>query len=293
MNRGRRDVAATTRLPDDVNVVVTGDGPHTVVLLHGFSDNLSTWRRIVPALAVEHRVVAIDLPGHGATTRAFRAPLLNGYAAVVLEVLDGLGVHDPVSLVGNSMGAAVSAVLAAGHPERIAGAVLIGMPGVTGVPMAWRAAASRPASIAMRTALRPIPVGHLQRSFGWIYAHAACPRSGALDPAVLQAYSATYGDRARLFGLSEIARALLSELRTIQLGRLLPRLRVPVLQVWGRHDRLVPPRRVVEREDMVVLPGCGHCPQLDSPDQLLGVLVPFLDRHRSVHEQLLSRAAGV
>ena len=83
-------------MSSDVNVVVTGTGPHTLVLLHGFSDNLLTWRRVVPALAVEHRVVAIDLPGHGATTRPFQAPLLNGYAALVLEVLDDLGIHERV-----------------------------------------------------------------------------------------------------------------------------------------------------------------------------------------------------
>lgn len=289
MNRAvRRDDA----VPGDVNVAVTGTGPHTVVLLHGFSDNLMTWRRIVPALAVEHRVVAIDLPGHGATTRPFRAPLLNGYATLVLEVLDELRVDGPVSVIGNSMGAAVAAVLAAAHPERVDSVVLIGMPGVAGVPLAWRAAASRPASIAMRTALRPVPFAQLQRGFGWIYSHAATPRVGIIDPSTVDGYSASYPDRDRLFGLSEIARALLAELRTVQLARLLPRLRVPVLQVWGRHDRLVPPRKVIEDEGAIVLPGCGHCPQLDSPDQLLGVVVPFLDQHTSAPTWLLSRAAG-
>jgi pimeloyl-ACP methyl ester carboxylesterase len=294
MNRGRRrdDAAVAGSGSADVNVVVTGTGPHTLVLLHGFSDNLMTWRRVVPALAVEHRVVAIDLPGHGATTRPFRAPLLNGYAALVLEVLDELGIAEPVSLIGNSMGAAVSAVLAAAHPERVDCAVLIGMPGVTGVPMAWRAAASRPASLAMRTALRPVPVEHLTRGFGWIYAHAATPRVRTIDPATVVGYCASYVDRARLFGLSDIARALLSELRTVQLGRLLPRLRVPVLQVWGRHDRLVPPRRVTRGEGMVVLPGCGHCPQLDAPDQLLDAIAPFLRVHAGETSDLLSRAAG-
>jgi pimeloyl-ACP methyl ester carboxylesterase len=279
---------------DDVNVAVTGTGPHTVVLLHGFSDNLRTWRRVVPALALEHRVVAIDLPGHGATTRPFTAPLLNGYAALVLEVLDDLGVTEPVSLIGNSMGAAVSAVLSAAYPERVDCAVLIGMPGVTGVPLAWRAAASRPASLAMRTALRPVPFGQLQRGFGWIYAHAASPRSQVLDPGTINGYSESYVDRARLFGLSLIARALLSELRTVQLARLLPRLRVPVLQVWGRHDRLVPPRHVTHSERTVVLPGCGHCPQLDAPDLLVDTIAPFLEAHSapSTAAQLLARAAG-
>src|SRR6476646_7647494 len=112
MNRGRRrSVAAPSGAPGDVNVVVTGAGPHTIVLLHGFSDNVQTWRRVVPALAVA-------------------------------------------------------------HPDRVDSFVLIGMPGVTAVPLAWRAAASRPASVAMRTALRPVPFDQLQRGFGWIYARA-------------------------------------------------------------------------------------------------------------------------
>lgn len=278
---------------DDVNVVVTGTGPHAVVLLHGFSDNLMTWRRIVPALAVEHRVIAVDLPGHGATTRRFRAPLLDGYAALVLEVLDALGIHEPVSLIGNSMGAAVATVFAGAHPERVDCAVLVGMPGVSGVPRIWQVAASRPAAIAMRTVLRPVPLNHLQRGFGWIFAHAATPRAGMIDPSVLTGYCASYADRTRLFGLCEIARALLAELRTAELARALPRLQVPVLQVWGRHDLLVPPRHVREGAQTVVLPGCGHCPQLDAPDRLLGVVLPFLAEHRaSPAAQALSRAAG-
>lgn len=279
-------------LPADVNVTVTGAGPHTIVLLHGFSDNLLTWRRVVPALAVEHRVVAIDLPGHGATTRAFHAPLLDGYAALVVEILDALGENAPVGVVGNSMGAAVATVFASAYPERVSCAVLIGMPGVSRVPAIWRVAASRPASITMRTALRPVPISHLQRGFGWIYTHAATPRVGTLDPSAIIGYRTCYADRDRLFGLSLIARTLLSELRTVQLARLLPRLQVPVLQVWGRHDRLVPPRQVTRSEGAIVLPGCGHCPQLDAPDQLLDVVLPFLRRNADVRHDPLMRAAG-
>jgi pimeloyl-ACP methyl ester carboxylesterase len=287
-----RSVAPIRPLFDDVNVVVTGTGPHTVVLLHGFSDNLQTWRRVVPALAVEHQVVAIDLPGHGATTRSWTAPLLAGYADLVGEVLDALGVDTPVSLMGNSMGAAVSAVFAAAHPERVDAVVLIGMPGVTGVPITWRAAASRPAAIAMRTALRPVPIRHLQRGFGWTYAHAASPRARSIDPTALLGYSASYADRDRLFGLSGIARALLSELRSTRLDRVLPTLASPVLQVWGKHDRLVPSRHVTRSAGAIVLPGCGHCPQLDAPDLLLDAVAPFLAAHDPARPGHLTRAAG-
>ena len=57
---------------DGVHYTVTGDGQRTIVLLHGFSDNLTTWDRIVPRLAVSHRVIAIDLPGFGRSTRPWR-----------------------------------------------------------------------------------------------------------------------------------------------------------------------------------------------------------------------------
>jgi pimeloyl-ACP methyl ester carboxylesterase len=262
---------------DDVNVAVTGVGPHTLVLLHGFSDNLLTWRRVVPALACGHRVVAIDLPGHGATARTWRAPLLHGYADLVAEVLDTLGVAGAVSLMGNSMGAAVSTVFAERYTERVDAVALIGMPGVRRVPIAWQAAASRPASVAMRTVLRPVPIAHLQRGFGWLYARTASPHLSVIDPYALTAYTGCYVDRDRLFGLAEIARAMLGELRSAHLERILARLDVPVLQIWGRRDRLVPARHVKRGDASIVLSAGGHCPQLDAPDLLLEAVVPFFD----------------
>ncbi len=219
------------------------------------------------------------------------APLLNGYAALVLEVLDALGIHGRVSLIGNSMGAAVSAVLAAGHPERVDSAVLIGMPGLTGVR--WRGGSPRPGRPRSRCARRcvrcPSPI-----------CSAASAGSTPMPPARVPAFSIPACCRPTAPGTTTAPAVRAVRDRPCparraahrQLGRLLPRLRVPVLQVWGRHDRLVPPRRVVEREDLVVLPGCGHCPQLDAPDQLLGAVLPFLERNRSTQGQLLSRAAG-
>jgi len=259
-----------------LNAEVTGRGPHVVVLLHGFSDNLSTWRRVVPALAVRHRVVALDLPGHGESTRPWHRPLVQDYLEAVLDALDELGVDDPVSVVGNSMGAVVGAQLAAKHPERVDRLVLIGMPGVGGVPILWRAAASRPVSVVMRTALAPVPPVVLQRGFGWFYARAASPHPRAIDAVALSAFSSHYADHARVRGLSDLGRALLTDMVSLDLARTLAELEMPALRVWGRHDRLVPPHRPPRTESTVVLSGCGHCPQLDAPDRLLAVLMPFL-----------------
>jgi pimeloyl-ACP methyl ester carboxylesterase len=140
----------------------------------------------------------------------------------------------------------------------------------------WRAAASRPAVTAMRAGLAPVPVGVLQRGFGWLYAHAATPNPGALDPATLHDYFDVYGDRDRLFDLGAIARALLGDLHGMRLHDVLAGLAVPTLNIWGRHDRLVPRWHARSCAGAVVLPGCGHCPQLDAPERLLDVLLPFL-----------------
>jgi pimeloyl-ACP methyl ester carboxylesterase len=280
-----------------VNVQITGSGPRTVVLLHGFSDNLHTWHRVVPALAVRHRVIAIDLPGHGATTRKWTLPLLTGYVGVIAEILDDLvgeGVigDERVSIIGNSMGAATAALVASQLPERVERVVLIGMPGLGSVPLLWRAATSRPAAVAIRTALSPVPITRLQRSFGWVYAHAASPRAYRIDPHTITDYGSSYSDRERFNDLPRLARALLADLRVVQLDRLLAELEVPALQVWGKHDRLVPSRHAHNQINAVVLAGCGHCPQLDSPDRLLDAIMPFLDGASVPRGEVSARLGG-
>ena len=260
-----------------VNVQITGNGPHAVVLLHGFSDNLHTWHRVVPALAVRHRVIALDLPGHGATTRPWTRPLLECYAGTIGDVLDELDIDRPVSVIGNSMGAATAAIVAARMPERVDAAVLIGMPGRDSVPLTWRAVTSKPAAAAIRTALRPVPTARLQRGFGWVYARAASPRPSRIDPHTVADYGSAYADRARFDDLPRLARALLADLRSAHLDQVLAQLEVPALQVWGKHDRLVPSRHARDQINAVVLPRCGHCPQLDAPGRLMDVVIPFLD----------------
>jgi pimeloyl-ACP methyl ester carboxylesterase len=101
--------------------------------------------RPVPPLAERYRVIALDLPGHGRSTRPWTKPLVAGYADVVAAVLDELGIHEPVRTIGHSMGGCVAAVFAEKHCERTDRIVMIGMPGMQGVPLAWRAdaAASR------------------------------------------------------------------------------------------------------------------------------------------------------
>ncbi|WP_375479378.1 alpha/beta fold hydrolase [uncultured Jatrophihabitans sp.] len=286
-----------TRVPG-VHYVVTGDAPRTIVLLHGYTDNVTTWQRVVPVLAASHRVIAIDLPGFGASSRPWSTPLLSGYVDVVREVLDAEGVDGPVSLMGNSMGAAVSTLFGARYPERTDGMVLIDMPGMRGVPQLWRLGLSRPAELAVRAALRCVPSRTAQFGLGWVYSHIAVARPRDLDPSVRRGFCDPYALRDSVAGLMPIGRALVRELRSADLGGLVARSEAPALVVFGARDVLTPARvlrRIGRPGGAVVLPGCGHCPQIDQPAALLSEVLPFLRasraEHRAADHEEISRTA--
>lgn len=264
-----------------MHYTVTGDGPDTVVLLHGFADNLSTWNRVVPRLAVAHRVIAVDLPGFGASSRPWSERLLEDYVDVVREVLDAEGVTGSVTLIGNSMGAAVSTLFADRYPDRSARIVLIDMPGLHAVPRLWDLALSRPAELGLRTAFRVVPEAGARFGLGWAYGRIAAADRGRLDPSVLQGFTTPYLVRGSVVNLLPIGRALLRELRTARLGAVLAGLTVPTLVVFGARDVLTPARvlrRIKRTANTVVLPGCGHCPQIDQPGELVAAMLPFLQQ---------------
>jgi pimeloyl-ACP methyl ester carboxylesterase len=92
-----------------------GDGP-AVMLLHGVGGNLAHWGRVAPLLQDRYRLVAIDLPSHGAST----APAVYSFdhdLGAVDEVRQRLGLGRP-ALVGHSYGGMVSVALGASRPGK-------------------------------------------------------------------------------------------------------------------------------------------------------------------------------
>ncbi len=90
------------------NVVEAGQGP-VVLLVHGTAASVHSWRDVIPLLAETHRVIAMDLPGHGGTKLRSTADLsLEGMGNGVVALLQALDVS-PSIVVGHSAGAAILA----------------------------------------------------------------------------------------------------------------------------------------------------------------------------------------
>jgi pyruvate dehydrogenase E2 component (dihydrolipoamide acetyltransferase) len=102
-----------------------------VVLIHGFSGDMNNWLFNLDALSAAAPVIAIDLPGHGGSTKAVGDGGLAGLASAVGQALTALGAKQ-AHLVGHSLGAAVAARLAADRPGLARSLTLICPPSLTG-----------------------------------------------------------------------------------------------------------------------------------------------------------------
>jgi pimeloyl-ACP methyl ester carboxylesterase len=111
---------------EPANVKVEGQGP-PILLLHGYGGAIDWWDDIAPALSVHHRVIRLDLIGHGGTAAPTSGYEITRQAELVSAVLDKLGVTR-VTVVGHSMGGWVATALACMKSERIERLILIDSP---------------------------------------------------------------------------------------------------------------------------------------------------------------------
>jgi 2-hydroxy-6-oxonona-2,4-dienedioate hydrolase len=114
-------------------LVEAGDGPETVVFLHGIGGHLETFCLNIAAHAQRHRVVAFDMLGHGYTAKPDGIYEIERYVDHTLRFLDHMGI-ERATLAGTSLGGWVSARIAARHPDRVSRLSLISSAGLTSHP---------------------------------------------------------------------------------------------------------------------------------------------------------------
>ena len=102
---------------------------NVVLLVHGLGSNLSLWRHNLAALAAEHRVIALDLPGFGLSGKADVPATMPYFADTIAGFLDALGLA-AVDYVGVSMGGQIGLTLALRHPKRVDRLVLASPAGI-------------------------------------------------------------------------------------------------------------------------------------------------------------------
>ena len=225
-----------------------GGGPQTVA---GFAELLATKE---PA-----RVVTPTHPGFGGTPRPDALADMAGLAALYRELLDRLGL-DGVTVIGNSIGGWIGTELALLRSARISGLVLVDAVGieVDGHPV---------------TDIFPLSMDELAR----LSYHD--PDAFRIDPAAMtepqRAVMAANRAALRVYGGARMADPGVR-------GRLAA-IACPALVIWGEDDRIVDPEygrayaAAIPGARFELLPGTGHLPQLETPEQLMRAVWDFAE----------------
>src|SRR5450631_4479716 len=111
-----------------ITYVQKGAGP-VLLLIHGMAGSLETWRAVIDPLARNATVLAVDLPGHGASSPGGGDYSLGSLAAGLRDVLTTLG-HDRATLVGHSLGGGIAMQFSYQFPEMTERLVLVSSGGL-------------------------------------------------------------------------------------------------------------------------------------------------------------------
>ncbi|HUG86475.1 MAG TPA: alpha/beta hydrolase [Euzebya sp.] len=267
------------------------DAP-VAVLVHGLGASHLSWQPFEPLLAATHRVIAVDLVGFGHTEPAGRGTTVadnrDHLARFIREVVDG-----PVTLMGNSMGGMVGVLLAHAHPTLVEAMVLL----CPALPSTLNPGSLRrmDPQMAMYFALyntpvlgerflrrrrsRTTPAQQVHELLEIICTDADRVPRETVDLLVAMAAARrqyAWADRAFLT-------AERSLMRQLTLGRqrylaAIDGLGIPTLLVHGEDDRLVAVSAAIAvaprnpHIELVTMPGVGHAPQLEVPEDLSVIL---------------------
>lgn len=264
----------------ELSYLDSGEGP-AVLVIHGLLGSNRNWTHLVRTLSTEHRLLAPDLFGHGASAKPMGDYSLGAHAATLRDLLDRLGIVR-VTLVGHSLGGGIAMQFCYLFPERVERLVLVSSGGL-----------GRSVSPLLRSATLPgaewvLPLiasswvrGRAEavgRTFGRIGWRASSD--------VTEAWNG-------FTSLSDVGsrRAFLATTRAVidpggqtvtALDHLPLAVNIPTLIVWGTRDRMIPTSHASSAHQAIagsrveLFEGAGHFPHLDEPERFAQMLGAFI-----------------
>ena len=253
--------------------LLEGGSGAPVVLLHGPGEHAPKWMQVLPALVATHRVIAPDLPGHGAS-EVTGGPLTAERVLAWLGALIARTCSSPPALVGQTLGGGIAARFAIAHGDRISRLVLADALGLAPFQPAPEFAEALHAYLAA-------PDG---RTFEALWRRCAFDLDGVRDRLGERwdDYTAYTLDRAVAHGASDALMALMEQFGFPPIPpEDLARIAVPTTLIWGRHD-LATSLSVAEAAStrygwpLHVIEKAGDDPATDQPERFVEVLLAVL-----------------
>lgn len=259
------------------------EGPQTdtvpLVLLHGTGASLLTWDACTAEWVKRKRVIRMDLPAFGLTGPAPDNDYsIDAYVDFLHQLLQKLQVKQ-CYLAGNSLGGMIACSYTYAHPAGVEKLILLD---AAGYPIE-----NGKGNLAFNLGRMPVvshvlkiatPLSVVRKSLEEVYGNKAL---------VTDALAHTYHDMACREGNRN---ALLIRLNSPQSGdtAIIKKILKPSLIIWGDRDFLIPSnhaykfKRDLQTDTLVVLKGIGHVPMEESPEQVIPLVLSFLDKPYTV-----------
>jgi len=261
--------------PLALHYIEKGEGSKHLVLLHGFRSHSYTWQSLIDPLAdAGYHVWAMDLIGYGLSDKPEHAVYsIDFFVQQLHAFMKAKGITD-AHLVGHSMGGGLALSIALAHPQNINSLTLLS---ALGYPLDLPLYISLSTHISQIWApfLGPTMVRHCLKEIVF-------NKEKVTDEQV-EAYSLPYrfpgGVAASLLTLQKF-----DNQRLIEMGRNYASLSSPMLIIWGDHDTLIPLSHYEKfikdfpHSQKLLIANCGHIPQEEDPEQVLKVMLSFLQK---------------
>lgn len=246
-----------------------GPGP-VVVLLHGFTLDLTVWDTQRETLGSIYRVIAPDLRGHGRSAAPEGIYPIDDLADDVVELLDSLKISEPVVLGGLSMGGYVALSIAVRYPKRLRGLMLVNTRAAADSPETAQVREQQARQIDATGDVTPVVAMMLPKLFG----PTTQTRRGDL---VERTGAVMRQTPAR--GVSGSLRGMANRPdRTADLRRIA----LPTLVMAGEADAMIPveeSRRMacaLPNAELAIIPDAGHLAPLENPGAANAAILRFL-----------------
>lgn len=259
-----------------LHVCISGNGPRHILLLHGFAASLHTWDDILPLFDSDiFTLHLIDLKGHGKSSK----PVGGDYSPVhfarmINSYIKSNGFRN-LTVIGHSLGGAVSLIMVALEPAAITALVLIGAPAfpqkipefmrILGIPFIGPA-------LAMAIPARLIARGGLNSVFF---------RHELITEHHLERYARFYQKVGNILGLARTVRHILPSGHE-DIIKKFSTISIPALLIWGKEDRVVKKwqgeklHALLPDSRLILIPECGHNPHEELPQKTFEIISDFL-----------------
>lgn len=257
-----------------------------IILLHGFGAAVGHWRHNISVLSEQHTVYALDLLGFGASKKAAADYNIELWVEQVYDFWQTF-IRQPVVIVGNSLGSLVCLAVAATHPEMVQGITMINLPDVSlqqeAIP-SWL----RPIESSTKKLIASPPL--LKALFKVIrhpavirrWARMAYVNQEAVSDELVEILSTPPQDVGAAKAFCYLFRGASNRRFAPSAKVLLANLQIPILLIWGRQDKFIPPSlapmfaSLNPQIELFELENAGHCPHDECPERFNQILLDWL-----------------